>query len=280
MTYLTTTKLAERLNIDSKQLFTQLNEWGWIERKNNRWILTDLGKSNGGQTRSAPEIGEFVVWPENTSIHNESIPKEEQLYNTPIINDDIDPLEISEGEDYIAEYFDAIDIEYRPQHVIEGLEDKYATYRVADFYLPKYKVMVEFAGRWNRSEEERKRYRHKKEVYKANGIPCLWIYPDNLGVLHYIFHKRLESVLGTHSLEKGLFKYRLTQYWKKDSDNFVGLVIGLYGLYYNSPWSQSDGWLWASGALTVYNLYRIIFDFNLIRKGKSIQISRLNKWED
>ena len=279
MIYLTTTKLAEKLEIDSKQLFAQLNEWGWIERRDKRWVLTDLGRDKGGQTRSAPEIGEFVVWPDNTVI---DIVDSSQMEQVEVTNDEeIDAKEISEGEDYIAEYFDAIEMEYRRQHVIEGLSDNFSSYRVADFYLPKYKIMVEFAGRWNRSEDERKRYRNKKEVYKANGIPCLWLYPDNLGVLHYIFHKRFEAVLGNHSLEKGLLRYRLTQFWKEDRDNFHGLGLGIFSLSYISiPWSENTGWVWFSVAVIGYNLYKIIKDLNLILKGKSIQISRLNKWED
>lgn len=279
MIYLTTTKLAEKLRIDSKQLFTQLNEWGWIERKDKRWVLTDLGREKGGQIRTAPEIGEFVVWPENTVIENIENSKEDQPLAIGV--DDIDSKEISEGEDYIAEYFDAIDMEYREQYVIEGLDDKFAGYRIADFYLPKYQVMVEFAGRWNRSEDERIRYRHKKEVYKANGIPCVWIYPDNLGVLHYIFHKRLESVLGNHRLEKGLLRYRLAQFWKEDSGNFVGIAFGLLLLFWGvTPWEENTGGVWISIAIIVYNLYRIVIDLNAILKGRSIEISRLNKWED
>ena len=280
MIYLTTTKLAEKLRIDSKQLFTQLNEWGWIERKDKRWVLTDLGIEKGGQTRSAPEIGEFVVWPENTTIENIESSKEDQPVAVIGIGD-VDSKEISEGEDYIAEYFDAIDMEYREQHVIEGLDDKFAGYRIADFYLPKYQVMVEFAGRWNRSEEERIRYRHKKEVYKTNGIPCVWIYPDNLGVLHYIFHKRLESVLGNHRFEKGLLRYRLAQFWKADSVNFVGIALGLLLLFWGvTPWAENTRGVWISIAIIVYNLYRIVIDLNAILKGRSIEISRLNKLED
>ena len=280
MIYLTTTKLAEKLRIDSKQLFTQLNEWGWIERKDKRWVLTDLGIEKGGQTRSAPEIGEFVVWPENTTIENIESSKEDQPVAVIGIGD-VDSKEISEGEDYIAEYFDAIDMEYREQHVIEGLDDKFAGYRIADFYLPKYQVMVEFAGRWNRSEEERIRYRHKKEVYKTNGIPCVWIYPDNLGVLLYIFHKRLESVLGNYRFEKGLLRYRLAQFWKADSVNFVGIAAGLLLLFWGvTPWAEDTLGGWISIAIIVYNLYHIVIDLNAILKGRSIKISRLNKWED
>lgn len=279
MIFLTTTKLAEKLELDSKKLFTQLNERGWIERKDKKWILTTLGIEKGGQTRSTPETGEFIVWPENTPIVFELPSKEQFPYE--LINADVNLQESSEGEDYIAEYFDSIDMEYREQHVIPGLNDKYAGYRVADFYLPKYKVMVEFAGRWNRSEEERLRYTHKKAVYESNDIPCVWIYPDNLGILHYIFHKRLEVVMGTHKLEKALFRYRLAQFWNADSTNFVGIMFGLFLLFYGvTPWEENTGGVWISLGIIVYNLYRIIGDLNSILKGRSLEISRLNKWED
>jgi hypothetical protein len=41
---------------------------GWIIRKNDKWILTDIGKQRGGQTRTNPKFGEYIVWPENISI--------------------------------------------------------------------------------------------------------------------------------------------------------------------------------------------------------------------
>lgn len=279
MIYITTTKLSEKLSIDKRQLFTKFNEWGWIERKNDKWVLTDLGRGKGGQVRSAPETGEFVVWPENISVNIDETVNEDKEGSD--LTEVEEPSEKSEGEEYIAEYFDAIEIEYRRQHVIEGLDDEYANYRVADFYLPGYKVMVEFAGRWNRSEEERERYRHKKEVFKGNGIACLWIYPDNLGVLHYIFHKRLESVLGNHGFEQGLRSYRLKQFWKQDIGNFLGVAVGLLLLFYGvTPWEQNTVGVWISIGIIHYNLYHIISDLNSIRKGKSIKISRLNKWEE
>ncbi|MCB0493094.1 MAG: hypothetical protein KDC93_11840 [Cyclobacteriaceae bacterium] len=282
MIFLTTTRLSDKIGINSRQLFSQLNESGWIERnEDNRWVLTEKGKAMGGQTRSTPETGEFVVWPEEIKIDGiEKVQEDKTPALSPTYNDS-DVSDDSEGEDYIAEYFDAIEMEFREQHVIEGLDDKYASYRIADFYLPKYKVIVEFAGMWNRSEQERTRYRHKKEVYKANGIPCIWIYPDNLGVLHYIFHKRLETVLGNHSLEKGLLRYRLTQFWKEDSGNFVGIAFGLLLLFWGvTPWEENTGGVWISIAIVAYNLYRIITDLNSVLKGRSIEISRLNKWED
>lgn len=68
MEYISTSALANELDIKSSDLFDKLKTLGWIERKNDKWILTDLGKQKGGQTRTSTKFGEFIVWPENISI--------------------------------------------------------------------------------------------------------------------------------------------------------------------------------------------------------------------
>lgn len=68
MEYLSTSALANERDLKSADLFDKLNTLGWIERKNDKWVLTELGKQKGGQTRINPKFGEFVVWPENISI--------------------------------------------------------------------------------------------------------------------------------------------------------------------------------------------------------------------
>lgn len=276
--YLTTAKLADKLNLQSKELKERLTQFGFIDKESGD--LTELGKREGGKIWSNPDRREYIVWPVNIFHNNDGV-IEKEIKKFSYLDDNEILSEVSEGEKYIAEYFDAIGIEYRPQLRIEGLSDNYASYRIADFYLPKYKVMVEFAGRWNISGEERVRYQRKKQVYIENKIPCVWLYPDNLGVLHYLFHKRLEDILGNPGLEKELFRYRLTQFWKKDGSNFIGLVLGIIFLFYVSkPWSSKTELAWISLVVIVYNLYRIIPDINLIINGKSINISRLNRWED
>jgi hypothetical protein len=69
MDYLSTTALANELDIPVGELFSKLKDMGWINRINNKWILTDLGKQKGGQTRASQKIGEFIVWPENISLN-------------------------------------------------------------------------------------------------------------------------------------------------------------------------------------------------------------------
>jgi hypothetical protein len=70
MEYISTTSLANELDIPGNELFGKLKDLGFIERKNDKWILTDLGTLKGGQTRNNPKFGEYIVWPENFSFEN------------------------------------------------------------------------------------------------------------------------------------------------------------------------------------------------------------------
>jgi hypothetical protein len=70
MEYISTSALATELDIKSGDLFDRLKSLGWIDKKNDKWVLTDLGKQKGGQTRTSPKYGEYVVWPENISIES------------------------------------------------------------------------------------------------------------------------------------------------------------------------------------------------------------------
>src|SRR5205085_3600084 len=73
------------LDVPTNELFSKLKTMGWIDRKNEKWILTDVGKQKGGQTRSNPKFGEYIVWPENISIsEGNSIEKNKFLTSTAI----------------------------------------------------------------------------------------------------------------------------------------------------------------------------------------------------
>lgn len=70
MEYLSTTSLANELDIPANELFSKLKSLGWIDRKSDKWVLTDIGKQKGGQTRNNPNYGEYIVWPDNISFDN------------------------------------------------------------------------------------------------------------------------------------------------------------------------------------------------------------------
>ncbi len=118
---------------------------------------------------------------------------------------------LSEGEQIIEQFFLTSEITYIPNHKITNLRDDSRQYREADFYLPKFKMHVEFLGMWNVSETERQRYREKKRVYAINGLPCIYLYPENLGPLRQVFDYRMETELRAKKMRKELIRFKYYQ---------------------------------------------------------------------
>jgi hypothetical protein len=71
--YISTTALSKLMNVSTSELFSYLNEIGWMERVNNAWTLTNIGKDKGGQFRSDSLRGTWVVWPETIIRELESM---------------------------------------------------------------------------------------------------------------------------------------------------------------------------------------------------------------
>ena len=66
---LSTTRLAELLHVDSKQLFRLLSDKGWITRIDNHWRLTAHGEVEGGSYQHSEKYGEYIVWPAGLVDH-------------------------------------------------------------------------------------------------------------------------------------------------------------------------------------------------------------------
>ncbi len=114
----------------------------------------------------------------------------------------------SEGEEIIEMYLDDQGIKYQREVEITGLRGDTKSVRRADFYLPWYKVYLEFLGEWN-TPKGREEYHIKKDVYKNNNIPCIYIYPENLGILDFIFRRRLRNELHRYKLKWQMLHYKL-----------------------------------------------------------------------
>lgn len=85
MEYISTSALANELDMKSADLFDKFKTLGWIDRKNDKWVLTDIGKQKGGQTRNNPKFGEYIVWPENISIDSNQQKDKSKLMNATTI---------------------------------------------------------------------------------------------------------------------------------------------------------------------------------------------------
>lgn len=85
MEYISTSALANELDIKPGDLFIKFKSLGWIDRKNDKWVLTALGKQKGGQTRINPKFGEYIIWPENISIDSGQQKDKPKLLNATTI---------------------------------------------------------------------------------------------------------------------------------------------------------------------------------------------------
>jgi len=68
---------------------------------------------------------------------------------------------LSEGEEFIREFLYERNITFEAQKELNDLKGDSKSHRVADFYLPKFDVYVEFLGQWNISDEHKNRYKEK-----------------------------------------------------------------------------------------------------------------------
>ncbi len=146
---------------------------------------------------------------------------------------------LTEGETIIAEFLKEKNIKYISQYKIKNLKQDNNSYRIADFYLPRYKLCIEFLGKWNSSEDERKRYKDKMRVYYENEIPCVYIFPDNLGPLEQIFNIRILKELKSYKMRKELLKYQFYLLLRDRKGLFFWLIISavclIFGDYTSEP---------------------------------------------
>tara|TARA_Y100000310_G_scaffold336096_1_gene419774 strand:+ start:2209 stop:2733 length:525 start_codon:yes stop_codon:yes gene_type:complete len=136
--------------------------------------------------------------------------------------------EPTEGEEIIRDYLFNENIKFKEQEEIPNLKNDTYSKRVADFYLPQYKIYIEFLGQWN-SEKGKERYNEKKKIYRENNIPCVYIYPENLGILNFILKRRIKKVLQDPKLKWQLFKFNWTLFAE---DVGIGLIVFIALIYF------------------------------------------------
>ena len=61
--YLSATALSKEIGISSKDLSYKIEKLKWIEKINDEWVLTILGKSKGAQMKKG-QYGDYIGYPE------------------------------------------------------------------------------------------------------------------------------------------------------------------------------------------------------------------------
>ena len=111
-------------------------------------------------------------------------------------------------EEYLINSLELWGIEFEREVKISNLKGDTKSYRIADFYLPEYKLYIEYFGMYNSTKEVRIQYDKKAQVYISNGIPTIFLYPHELGFLEYAFHKKILKVLKVFNFKKELYQYK------------------------------------------------------------------------
>jgi len=61
--FLSATALSKEIGISSKDLTYKIEKLKWIEKKNDEWVLTSLGKSKGAEMKKG-QYGDYIAYPE------------------------------------------------------------------------------------------------------------------------------------------------------------------------------------------------------------------------
>jgi phosphatidylserine/phosphatidylglycerophosphate/cardiolipin synthase-like enzyme len=61
--FLSATAISKELGVSSKDLTNQIEKLKWIEKKNDEWVLTNLGKSKGAEVKKG-QYGDYIAYPE------------------------------------------------------------------------------------------------------------------------------------------------------------------------------------------------------------------------
>ena len=61
--YLSATALSKELGISAKELQLKFEKLKWIEKKNDEWVLTNIGKGKGAEVKKG-QYGDYIAYPD------------------------------------------------------------------------------------------------------------------------------------------------------------------------------------------------------------------------
>lgn len=66
---LSTSALAREMDLSTGQLFKVLQDFAWISKTDDGWVLTAKGEFEGGEYVHSKRYGRYIVWPRTLSEH-------------------------------------------------------------------------------------------------------------------------------------------------------------------------------------------------------------------
>lgn len=181
---LTSKQIGEKVNRPSYEINEILVDINFIKKSKSGYEATDIGIQNGASNHHY-DGNNFVRWDkgilENPILLNALNPKEKN-------QDEIDFRDTykatirtlsghyvrSRGEALIANYLYNAFITFSYERKMPILQDVYC-----DFYIPKYKIYIEFWG-FDNDEKYLRRKQAKQEIYRNNKFNLIEI--DNKAI--------------------------------------------------------------------------------------------------
>ena len=270
--YISATKMATERSVQTADIFQILISLDYIKKSEveGKWELLSKGIAVGGKYN---ETTGFIYWPENLQLDLSGFKKQSTSSPFPQKSLVHQPKANTEGERYIKEFFREAGIKYKMQVPIKNLSHDNKAHRVADFYLEKYDVYVEFFGNWNTNEEHKEIYRAKKNAYKINHIPCIYIYPENLGYIEFAFDSRIIETLKNHHKEQELSRYKWWKFYRSADANIWGVTLSIIA-YVIWDLAKIDGKA-VIPFIFIYNSYQLVRIWHLIYVKDSYSIKRM-----
>jgi hypothetical protein len=102
-------------------------------------------------------------------------------------------------------------------------------------------------------------------------LPCIYLYPENLGIIDFVFTKRLIVELQNKSLTKQLRQFQFKRFIDDRGGLFVYMFISI--LVYNGDfnWEENSTTLLFCIGVFIYQTYRLIkgiYKFFIINASK------------
>ncbi len=267
--------MAKEKDLQTGVMFEKLIQLGLIRPIDGpkKWELTEKGTLLGGRYNKNPDFRDYIEWPTDLELNQQQNSPGDLSKSIKNHYSNNQKSENTEGEIYIKEFLREIGIKFEYQKKISNLSNDVKSYRVADFYLPKYDVYVEFLGHWNTNDELKENYKIKKKVYRQNNIACVYLWPENLGFIHFAFDQRIIETLKENHRTKSLSKYKKWKWFKGSSDNLLGLFLCV-ALYFIMLAFKEQGKA-VVFVLFFYNFYKIVTNWYLIYVKDSYSINRM-----
>lgn len=88
------------------------------------------------------------------------------------------------------------------------LEKDSKKYRIPDFYITKYDLVIEYFGSWENKKnkamekKERARFMEKVGAYEESGVDCIYLYPEDLKNAKQKIETKIELIKSHNSANK------------------------------------------------------------------------------